>query len=322
MTIVCGDSHTSTHGAFGALAFGIGTARSSTCWRRRRCWQRKPKNMRVTVDGDAGARRARQGRHPCPHRQDRHRRRHRLLIEYRRPRDPRPVDGRPHDGLQHVDRGGARAGLIAPDETTFDYLRAGRTRPRAPTGSGRRRLAEAADRRGRALRPRGRARRRRDRAAGHLGHQPAGRRRRSAARARPGDERRRLQARRHASARSTNGPEAGKPIDDIRSTACSSARAPTAASKTCARPPRSCVAGRKVADSRGHGRARLGLVKARPSGRPRPHLQRRRLRVARGGLLDVPGHEPRPARAGRALRLDLATATSKAARAAAAARTW
>ena len=41
MTIVCGDSHTSTHGAFGALAFGIGTRRSSMCWPPRRCrWRR------------------------------------------------------------------------------------------------------------------------------------------------------------------------------------------------------------------------------------------------------------------------------------------
>ena len=37
LTVVCGDSHTSTHGAFGAIAFGIGTQRSSTCWPPRRC---------------------------------------------------------------------------------------------------------------------------------------------------------------------------------------------------------------------------------------------------------------------------------------------
>jgi 3-isopropylmalate/(R)-2-methylmalate dehydratase large subunit len=43
MTVVCGDSHTSTHGAFGALAHGIGTARSSMCWRRRRCFRKKAK---------------------------------------------------------------------------------------------------------------------------------------------------------------------------------------------------------------------------------------------------------------------------------------
>ncbi len=37
MTVACGDSHTATHGAFGAIAFGIGTARCATCWRRRPC---------------------------------------------------------------------------------------------------------------------------------------------------------------------------------------------------------------------------------------------------------------------------------------------
>ena len=66
-----------------------------------------------------------------------------------------------------------------------------------------------------------------------------------------------------------------------------------------------------------------GLVKeqAEDEGLDRD-LQRRRLRMARAGLLDVPGDERRPAGARRALRLDLATATSKAARAAAAAPTW
>ncbi len=43
LTIVCGDSHTSTHGAFGALAHGIGTSRSSMFWRRRRWSRRKPR---------------------------------------------------------------------------------------------------------------------------------------------------------------------------------------------------------------------------------------------------------------------------------------
>jgi homoaconitase/3-isopropylmalate dehydratase large subunit len=51
MTIVCGDSHTSTHGAFGALAFGIGTARSSTCSPPRRC-RSAARDDGVTVDGE------------------------------------------------------------------------------------------------------------------------------------------------------------------------------------------------------------------------------------------------------------------------------
>ncbi len=50
MTIVCGDSHTSTHGAFGALAHGIGTSEVEHVLATQTLRQRKAKNMRVTVD--------------------------------------------------------------------------------------------------------------------------------------------------------------------------------------------------------------------------------------------------------------------------------
>ena len=105
MTIVCGDSHTSTHGAFGALAHGIGTSEVEHVLATQTLIQQKAKNMRVTVDGAAAARRHRQGHHPRDHRRDRHRRRHRPRARICRRGDPRAVDGRPHDGLQHVDRG-------------------------------------------------------------------------------------------------------------------------------------------------------------------------------------------------------------------------
>src|SRR2546428_4668990 len=52
MTIVCGDSHTSTHGAFGALAFGIGTSEVEHVLATQTLPQRKPKTMRVTFDGE------------------------------------------------------------------------------------------------------------------------------------------------------------------------------------------------------------------------------------------------------------------------------
>ena len=98
-------------------------------------------------------------------------------------------------------------------------------------------------------------------------------------------------------ARHADGPRS-------RSTRCSSAPAPTAASRTCAPPPR-WSRGRKVAPERArHGRARLGPGEAPGrGGGPGPDLHRRRLRVARGRLLDVPRHEPGPAQARRALRL-------------------
>jgi len=129
MTIVCGDSHTATHGAFGALAFGIGTSEVEHVLATQTLMMHPAKNMRIAVDGDlplgvtakdmilaiigtigtAGG---------TGH-----------VIEY---------TGEAVRALSMAGRmtvcnmsieAGARAGLIAPDETTFDYLRG---RPMAP----------------------------------------------------------------------------------------------------------------------------------------------------------------------------------------------
>jgi 3-isopropylmalate/(R)-2-methylmalate dehydratase large subunit len=54
MTLVCGDSHTSTHGAFGALAFGIGTSEVEHVLATQCLWQKKSKTMLVKVDGQLG----------------------------------------------------------------------------------------------------------------------------------------------------------------------------------------------------------------------------------------------------------------------------
>src|SRR3712207_6938261 len=51
LLIVCGDSHTSTHGALGALAFGIGSTEVTHVLATQTLWQRKPKTLRITVDG-------------------------------------------------------------------------------------------------------------------------------------------------------------------------------------------------------------------------------------------------------------------------------
>ena len=59
MTIVCGDSHTSTHGAMGAVAFGIGTSEVEMVMATECILQQKPKSMRISVDGN-WARRNRQ----------------------------------------------------------------------------------------------------------------------------------------------------------------------------------------------------------------------------------------------------------------------
>jgi 3-isopropylmalate/(R)-2-methylmalate dehydratase large subunit len=94
-TIVCGDSHTSTHGAFGALAFGIGTSEVEHVLATQCLAQSKPKAMRVILTG-------------CRARVDGpawRQRRVRLCTRDRRPARRAAVDGTAHDDLQHEHRG-------------------------------------------------------------------------------------------------------------------------------------------------------------------------------------------------------------------------
>ncbi|MGI9408526.1 MAG: 3-isopropylmalate dehydratase large subunit [Hyphomicrobiaceae bacterium] len=131
-TIVCGDSHTSTHGAFGALAHGIGTSEVEHVLATQTLIQSKAKNMRVTVDGrlpdgvtakdvvltiigkigTAGG---------TGH-----------VIEY----DGEAIRALSMEGRMTVCNmsieGGARAGMVAPDDKTFDYLEG---RPKVPKGA-------------------------------------------------------------------------------------------------------------------------------------------------------------------------------------------
>ncbi|MGL4172570.1 MAG: 3-isopropylmalate dehydratase large subunit [Actinomycetota bacterium] len=132
MTIVCGDSHTSTHGAFGALALGIGTSEVEHVLATQTLPLRRPQTMAITADGElppgvtakdlilaviakigtGGG----QG----------------YVLEYRgQAFRSLSMEGRMTVCNMSIEAG-ARAGLIAPDETTFAYVKG---RPHAPTGA-------------------------------------------------------------------------------------------------------------------------------------------------------------------------------------------
>ncbi len=132
MTIVCGDSHTATHGAFGALAHGIGTSEVEHVLATQTLIQKKSKNMKVEIEGSLppgvtakditlsviGVTGTAGG---TGH-----------VIEY----TGQAISDLSMEGRMTVCNmaieGGARAGLIAPDEKTFDYVKG---RPHAPKGA-------------------------------------------------------------------------------------------------------------------------------------------------------------------------------------------
>ena len=132
MTIVCGDSHTATHGAFGSIAFGIGTSEVEHVLATQTLMQSRPKTMAVTVNGSlpegvtskdlvltlitqtgtGGG----QG----------------YIVEYRGPAiEELSMEARMTICNMSIEWG-AKAGLIAPDQTTFDYLA---DKPEAPKGA-------------------------------------------------------------------------------------------------------------------------------------------------------------------------------------------
>jgi 3-isopropylmalate/(R)-2-methylmalate dehydratase large subunit len=129
MTIVCGDSHTSTHGAFGALAFGIGTSEVEHVLATQTLPQSKPRWMAVTVDGELPA--------SCSAKDIILAIINRIgtsggvghVIEYRGAAiEALSMEGRMTICNMSIE-GGARAGVVAPDETTFAYVKG---RPHAP----------------------------------------------------------------------------------------------------------------------------------------------------------------------------------------------
>ena len=132
MTIVCGDSHTATHGAFGALAFGIGTSEVEHVLATQTLPQRRPGTMAVTVDGELAAGVTAKdvilaiiGRTGTGGGIG-------YVIEYRGSAiRSLSMEGRMTVCNMSIEAG-ARAGMIAPDDTTFAYLEG---RAHAPTGA-------------------------------------------------------------------------------------------------------------------------------------------------------------------------------------------
>jgi 3-isopropylmalate/(R)-2-methylmalate dehydratase large subunit len=122
MTIVCGDSHTSTHGAFGALAFGIGTSEVEHVLATQTLQQRRPRSMRINYDGALGYGVSAKdlilgtiGRIGVAggvgH-----------VIEYAGPAiESLSMEGRMTVCNMTIEAGG-RAGMVAPDETTFEWI--------------------------------------------------------------------------------------------------------------------------------------------------------------------------------------------------------
>ena len=229
-TIVCGDSHTSTHGAFGALAFGIGTSEVEHVLATQTLAQRRPRTLRIRFDGE---------RAPGVTAKD-------LVlaaigeigvdggvgqvIEYAGPAiEALSMEGRMTVCNMSIEAG-ARAGMIAPDETTFAYLRERgveidprwRDLPSDPDAVFDREVVIDVA----AVKPQVTWGTNPGMVASIDDVVPAARRRGGRARA-----------------RRTWGSSRGRRSATSASTACSSARARTRASRTCARPPPSCRGG-------------------------------------------------------------------------------
>ena len=132
LTINCGDSHTSTHGAFGALAFGIGATEVAHVLATQTVWQKRPKQMRITVSGQLGLGVGAKdlALHWIAGFGADGARGH--AIEYAGP-VVRALSMEGRMTLCNLSiEGGARLGMIAPDAVTFNWLNG---RPRAPQGA-------------------------------------------------------------------------------------------------------------------------------------------------------------------------------------------
>jgi hypothetical protein len=295
MTVVCGDSHTSTHGAFACMAHGIGTSEVEHVMATQCLVQKKSKAMLIRVDGALGkgvtakdVALAIIGKIGTAGGNG-------YAIEFA----GSAIRGLSMEGRMTLCNmaieGGARMGFVAVDETTIEYLK------------GRCLLAHAEVRRWRAVRPRRRAAWRPDPAAGQLGHFAGDGGVDCRQRAGSGQGNRPGQARGHGTRAAVHGtePEHADQVDCHRQGVHRFVHQLAhrgSARRRCRAQGSACGSDCKT----GAGRAGLwpGQAAGR-EGRSGQDFRRRRFRVARAWLFDVPGDERRPAGAGRALRLDL-----------------
>ena len=166
MTIVCGDSHTATHGAFGALAFGIGTSEVEHVLATQCLVQSKPRSMRILYSGSLGfgvtakdlilATIGQMGVDGAVGH----------VVEYAGPAiETLSMEGRMTVCNMTIE-GGGRAGMIAPDDTTYEWVIGRAAAPDSVPEA----LAGSPDRRGGDVRQAGRRRRLRDQPDGDVGH--------------------------------------------------------------------------------------------------------------------------------------------------------
>ncbi len=306
-TLVCGDSHTATHGAFGALAYGIGTSEVEHVLATQTLVQTKSKNMRAVVDGKLP---------PNVTAKD-------IILAiigeigtaggtgYSLEYAGEAIRALSMEGRMTVCNmsveAGAKAGFIAPDEKAYDYVKG---RPKAPKGKlwddARRYWDTLPTDEGAFFDREVKLDASKAAADRVVGHQPrAGhldRRQGAGAFGHP----RREQAPRRRTLAAIHGPHRRREDDRHQAQPRVHRLLHQLAHRRPARggADRRRQAGQRqrLRDDRAGLRPREGAGRA---GRPRQDLQGRGLRLARAGLLDVPRHEPGQAPAGRALRLDL-----------------
>ncbi len=136
LTLVCGDSHTSTHGALGALAFGIGSSEVALSWPRSASGSASPRRC-ASASTAPGRGRDGQGRDPRHHRPHRHGRCRRPCHRICRQRDQRlSIEGRLTVCNMSIEAGG-KAGMVAPTTRRSPISRVVPLRPRRPNGTRR-----------------------------------------------------------------------------------------------------------------------------------------------------------------------------------------